>query len=84
MGGGDVKLLAAIGAIKGLPFIVCVTGLAVLVGGIMALWVMVRKGILIESFKRIFRGSKDKKAPSTIPFGVAVGVGCLIAIVIIG
>lgn len=87
MGGGDVKLMGAVGALMGFPFIfwaVCYTGL---VGGIMALSVMIWKGVLWQSLKRIGRSfitlllpwlvmePLKKEHSYKVPYGLAIGIG---------
>ncbi|MBI2909611.1 MAG: prepilin peptidase [Chloroflexi bacterium] len=47
MGAGDVKLLMAIGALKGSPFILWTGGYAALIGGLMAIAIVIkRKSVL--------------------------------------
>jgi prepilin peptidase CpaA len=94
IGGGDIKLLAAIGALKGYPFILWAVFYGILVGGIFALFVMARHGIMWQSIKNIcYRGyclvmpglkyvPLDKSASLKIPYGVAIGVGTIWALFI--
>jgi prepilin peptidase CpaA len=95
IGGGDIKLLAAIGAIKGYPFILWATFYGVLVGGIIALFVMARYGVMWQSIKNIcYRGwclvvpglkyvPLDKSASLKIPYGVAIGIGTIWALLVV-
>ena len=96
IGGGDIKLLAAIGAIKGFPFILYAAFYGILAGGIMALFVMARYGILWQSLKNIFSrfyclvipGLKyiplDKEESHTLPYGVAIALGTVWALLLLG
>ncbi len=55
VGGGDVKLMAAVGAIMGLHFVVGAMFWSALVGAIMAMWVLVMKGKLWWGLRRSAR-----------------------------
>jgi prepilin peptidase CpaA len=95
IGGGDIKLLAAIGALKGYPFILYALFYGILVGGIFALFVMVKHGVLQRSLKniflRIFRlvvsGHKNvplkKEESYTVPYGVAISLGTVWAFIMV-
>lgn len=97
-GAGDVKLLGAIGALKGPVFVFKVflgTGLA---GGVLAVLVLVKQKRLLSTLKRIgfsmyvFFGSVFKvntlksldKAEyhESLPYGLAIGIGTLIAFLV--
>lgn len=83
MGAGDVKLLAVIGGIKGIGFVLMASLYMALAGGIIAIIVLLfRKGLLtrIMLFIHALRlGMKvtlfDNK--STFPYGVAIAAGAL-------
>jgi prepilin peptidase CpaA len=90
MGGGDAKLLAGIGAIRGYPFIVNVLFYSFLVGGAMALIVAIWQGRLwtilrrvgamlyaIVLFRRLPRKEWSDVKSYKIPFGVAICLGAL-------
>lgn len=53
MGGGDVKLMAAIGALKGAEFIFLTALLAALCGGVMAVGYLLYKRRLLDSLKKV-------------------------------
>src|SRR5205085_4037070 len=55
MGGGDTKLLAAIGALKGYPFILAVLFYSFLVGGALALTVAIWQRRLLGTLGRVWR-----------------------------
>jgi prepilin peptidase CpaA len=87
MGGGDIKLLAAIGALKGFPFVICVAVLAVLLGGVYALVIIVRKKMLGEVMGRMltaFQPQGEMVAGNdpqriTVPLGLFIGIGSFCA-----
>ncbi len=91
VGGGDVKLMAAVGAIGGYPFILNACFYGILTGGIMAIAVMVWKGTFWRGLKNIFRLSFSFVIPGLktealklsnsekIPYGAALSVGTFIA-----
>jgi len=95
MGGGDVKLMGAIGAIKGFPFIIDAMFLSIFCGGILAVIVIIRKGAVWISLKRIFRlivtilipGLKTehvkKEDTYKIPYGFCIALGTFIALSLI-
>jgi prepilin peptidase CpaA len=97
MGGGDVKFLAAIGAMKGSPFILYAAVYSAFAGGIMALGVLLYRGQLLTLLKKwifalinvfvpgvvsipkIDSESIDKQV---LPYGVAIGVGTVFALLV--
>jgi len=89
LGGGDVKLMAAVGALSGNW--ACVLGTAVygfLIAGLMALIVMVQRRIVKRTLQRLLGAALSAAArvkpdipedSPRIPFGVAICIGGLIA-----
>lgn len=90
MGGGDTKLIAAIGALKGYPFILDVLFYSFLTGGAIALSVAIWQGRLSGTVKRawymlfgavVYRirpvEGPEEKQSYKIPFGVAICIGTL-------
>ena len=92
MGAGDVKLMGAIGSILGVGVMPMTLVLIVLLGGVLAIYTMVRSGIVFSTLHgvlRIFVGllpgwemprfgtTPDRR--HTIPYGVAIMVGSLIS-----
>lgn len=53
MGGGDVKLMAAIGALKGWRFVLLTTVYSGLVGGIIIIIVLIKQKKLLITLKRV-------------------------------
>lgn len=90
MGGGDAKLLAAIGAMKGYPFILDVLFYSFLLGGAFAIAVAIWQKRLWATLRRVghmlfaatvlrVRPVEDPEAKMSykIPFGAAICVGTL-------
>ncbi len=92
MGAGDVKLFAAIGSIIGLKLVLPTFIVIALLGGMLALYSMLRSGTVFSTMVgvlRIFVGllpgwemprfvmPADRRM--TIPYGVAITVGSLIS-----
>jgi prepilin peptidase CpaA len=86
MGGGDVKLLMAFGALGGAKFAVEVGLLGIMVGGCLAAVVLMTQGkmldfiqrlqsffvsLMVKEMKPIFSGVDHK---NKIPFGAALGI----------
>ncbi len=92
MGGGDVKLMAAIGAIKGYPFILYAMFYSGVVGGLLAIIVMIWRGTFLKSIGHILRTMLTAVIPGfkTVPlnpedsypihFGFAICMGTLWAL----
>lgn len=53
MGGGDVKLMAAIGALKGWRFVLITTIYTGIVGGVIVILILIRQKKLLKSLKRV-------------------------------
>ena len=85
MGAGDVKLLAAIGALKGPQFVLVVALYAALVGGLLAVFYLVRERRLAATTRYIaygwfwaLRGNGPKAG--SIPYAPAIAAGVLLAL----
>ena len=92
MGGGDVKLMAAAGAIMGYPLIVAGLFHTILVGGVVAVSVMLWKGVLWRGLRNalwtmitwalpVQTRKLDPANSQKIPFGVAIALGSIWATV---
>lgn len=106
MGGGDVKLMAAIGALKGWRFVLLTTIYSGLAGGVIVIIILIRQKRFLISLKRVlaiilkplifiltfnFENKKLKQFNSWlldsqidwekqyIPYGVAIGIGAIMA-----
>lgn len=90
IGAGDVKLLAAIGALKGALFVFYTFLYAALIGGLIAIVIMLRnrklKGFFKKQFYSVlflkanhgsFNFNKSEILP-TIPYGVPIALGTLL------
>jgi prepilin peptidase CpaA len=88
VGGGDVKLMAAIGALMGFPFIVSTIFWSALVGSGMALGYLIWKGRLLKGLKSSLRlmftfrkkaetaeGGEGVAGKIKIPYGLAIALG---------
>jgi prepilin peptidase CpaA len=90
MGGGDVKLMAAVGAALGFPVVLYAVAFTALVGGLLAVLVMLWEGSLVETFAnmgkklahalRIKRIEGEPPPPKYIPYGVAIAIGSVWAV----
>lgn len=98
MGGGDLKLVTAIGALKGFPFIIHAIFYTSLVGAVFALLYLIWQGRLLrgmrESFSMAFRFKRKEMseqelqqtqtARDRIPYGVAISIGTMWAFFVAG
>jgi prepilin peptidase CpaA len=95
MGAGDVKLFGAVGAVLGVGLVPLAFVVVVMLGAVLAIYTMLRAGTVITTLHgvlRIFVGflpgwemprfamSPDRK--HTIPYGVAIMLGSLIAVAV--
>jgi prepilin peptidase CpaA len=85
MGAGDVKLMAAIGALKGPHFVLSVAVYASLAGGLLAVSYLIRQRRLGATLRYLSFGwlpalqGKGQKAGS-IPYAPAIAAGALLAL----
>ena len=90
MGGGDVKLMGAVGALLGHRLIMPVVIYTALIGGVMAFLVLIWRGNLWRAMTGLFRrkprdeaeegGGEEKRPATTIPYGIAIVCGCLLTL----
>jgi prepilin peptidase CpaA len=94
LGGGDVKLMGAAGALLGAdlikPALVYTTFIGAFMGVMMVVWqrdfwMRVSRGFWRLAFWRA-RGAEPEETPAAIavPYGVAIAIGCLLAILVRG
>jgi prepilin peptidase CpaA len=93
MGGGDVKLMAAVGALKGYPFVVSALFYSLIVGVVIGVAMLIWNRKTQRTFKNLFFvvGSRlspmipkrDIKREETqkIPFGLAIVLGTVWAMI---
>ena len=92
MGAGDVKLFAAIGSVIGAQLVLPTFVVVVLIGGLLALITVLRSGVFGTTMHRVlqifvgllpgwqmpkFSVPADRRL--TIPYGVAITIGAIIA-----
>lgn len=88
LGGGDVKLIGAAGAIMGYPLIVAGLFHTILVGGVVAVGVMLWKGVLWKGIRNalwtivtwalpVKTMPLDPANSEKVPFGVAIALGTI-------
>ena len=89
VGGGDMKLMAAVGAITGWPMVLRVVCNTCIAGGVISIAIMAWNGILLTTLANVFRimvGMPRKahglhKQPM-VPYALAITLGTLIAVFI--
>ena len=90
IGAGDVKLLAAIGALKGSSYAIETMFYAALIGGCMALMIIIRQRTFTQTLKNsvqyichpISYSQDDSINHQYLPYGVAISLGCAFTYVI--
>lgn len=94
MGGGDVKLVAAIGALMGYPYIIDAIFFGILCGGLYAVFLLLIKRMLWKNLKSVFRfifsfifpwrqtHSLKQESTIKIPYGFCISLGTLVAFII--
>ncbi len=95
-GGGDVKLMTAVGALMGYPFVLYASFYSALIGGIMSIAAVVWKGKFLQTLRNVFSVffsyplsllfpgmepiSLNPENSIRIPFGFAICLGTLWAV----
>jgi prepilin peptidase CpaA len=97
MGGGDVKLMAAVGCLAGTAYIKDILIATVLIGAVMGIVLALYHGRLRSTFSNVFalvghHGSKGLvthpelhvKNPATLrlPYALPIALGCMVAVFI--
>jgi prepilin peptidase CpaA len=92
IGGGDVKLMGAVGALMGANLIVPTLFYAAYLGALLGLlmliwqkdfWMRVAWSVQRLAFWRKPQGERPAKpAPIAVPYGVAIAVGCLVTLLL--
>ncbi len=97
LGAGDVKLLGAIGALKGAEFVIWTMFYTGLIGGAVAMAVIIWRGTFYQTWLNIFilirhplgylqsppssKTETDEQALQYIPYGIIISAGCLLTLV---
>jgi prepilin peptidase CpaA len=83
MGAGDVKLLAAVGALMGPQALLSVTFYGAVVGGLMSLAVLIQHGIVAPAVYHSVASRRWPVLASSIktPYGVAIAGGVYLALI---
>ncbi|HTW91246.1 MAG TPA: A24 family peptidase [bacterium] len=93
MGGGDVKLMAAVGALKGYPFVVSALFYSLIVALVIGIVLLIWNRKAWRTFKSLFFvvGSRvsrlvpkqdiNRQETQKIPFGLAIVVGTVFAMI---
>ncbi len=96
LGGGDIKLLGAVGALQGATFLVWALLYTALIGGVLAIIVAIGHGILWQRVKNLVAACylrtvahvpmeieiQDSKSPR-LPYAIAIGLGSLVALFVL-
>jgi prepilin peptidase CpaA len=92
LGGGDIKLLMAFGALMGPQFLLWSLLYGALAGGVMAIIVALRKGVLQDTFKSLGTSLAMRAVAATpmeigdragevrLPYAIALGAGAFVAL----
>ena len=90
LGGGDFKLMAAVGSTVGYPLVLWCLYYTVLSGGVLAILYAIWTGQLLKTlatFAKMLMGKKRKesaglKKEPTLPYGIAIAAGTIWAIAV--
>ena len=80
MGAGDVKLLAAVGALLGPQALLPVAFYGALSGAVLSLVVMARRGALAHAAQRLSLGKLPGTSGAKAPYAVAIASGVYLAL----
>jgi len=97
LGGGDIKLLMAFGALQGPAFLLLTLFYGALIGGVMALVVALRQGLLVKTFKSLGTSIYMRAACAApmsleagsdgqvrLPYAIALAVGAILTLALRG
>jgi prepilin peptidase CpaA len=94
MGGGDVKLMAAVGALKGYPFVVSALFYSLIVGVVIGVVLLIWNRKALRTLKNMFfvigsrvskvipRQNIDREQTQKLPFGLAIVLGTIWAMIV--
>lgn len=91
MGAGDVKLLAVIGGLKGMSFVLMTSLYMALAGGILALFIILFRRGFLKRVVYLLHGlsygmglsllENEEKGKSTLPYGVPIAAGAIFQVI---
>ena len=89
VGGGDMKLMAAVGAIVGWPMVLRVLCDTCIAGGVISVAILAWNGVLLTTLANVFRimvgmprRQQGLRNPPMVPYALAITLGTLIAVFI--
>jgi prepilin peptidase CpaA len=82
LGAGDVKLLAAVGALIGPQALVSVAVYGALVGGAISVVILLRRRLLSHTLGDMLRGALPRRSGATAPYGVAIASGVYLSLLL--
>jgi len=94
LGGGDIKLLMAFGAMLGPLFMLWAFAWGALIGGVMALAIAIRRGLVAKTLRQMGTSLYMRTAFATpmeisdgagevrLPYAIALGAGALVTIAV--
>ena len=93
LGGGDIKLLMAVGALQGPAFLAWTMLCTAIIGGVLAVIIAVRHGILLEKIKVLFTScymrltfrvpmemDDNEATQPRLPYAIAISLGTVATI----
>lgn len=80
IGAGDVKLLAAIGALIGPNLLISVAVYGAVVGGAMSVFILARRRLLLRTLGDMLSGDVQPRSGATAPYGVAIASGMYLSL----
>ena len=87
VGGGDMKRMAAVGAIVGWPMVLRVVCNTCIAGGAIAVAIMAWNGVLLTTLANVFkimvgmpRKQQGLRNPPMVPYALAITAGTLVAV----
>lgn len=80
MGAGDVKLMAAVGSILGPAGVFTAALYSALAGGIYALFVLWRHGVLLNAVYGLAPAAAPRTGLPSLCYGVAISLGTVLAV----
>jgi prepilin peptidase CpaA len=85
IGGGDVKLLGAVGAVLGPQALISVVVYGAIVGGVMSVAILLmRGGVLSVMREALIRRRRPALSGATAPYGLAIASGVYLSLILPG